>query len=201
MSASRIDRLAARRSGAADERGGPAGGLAEGELGGRGDLVGDGPDGRAHHPAVGIGRAAQVLERGDPGHADRDVDDAPAPRPAERVGHDDRQVDAEPLADGRPDPAGRGVGVDRQEGHDVEPLAGPTLLASTPPLAQTKPWAVSVMITPLRHPDDPARLAQDDLDLARVAVPALGEGDRLGARLDRRSGRRSRPRPSTRSSG
>ena len=55
-----------------------------------------------------------------------------------------------------------------------------------PPLAQTKPCGVSVMITPLRHPDDPPRLAQDDLDLARIAVAALGELDRLGPRLDRR---------------
>jgi hypothetical protein len=38
---------------------------------------------------------------------------------------------------------------------------------------------------PVRHPDDPDRLAQDHLDLARIAVPALGEGDRLGPRLDR----------------
>ena len=34
------------------------------------------------------------------------------------------------------------------------------------------------------HPDDAARLAQDDLDLARVAVEALGELDRLGPGLD-----------------
>ena len=34
------------------------------------------------------------------------------------------------------------------------------------------------------HAHDPARLAQDDLDLARVAVPALREGDGFRARLD-----------------
>ena len=34
------------------------------------------------------------------------------------------------------------------------------------------------------HPDDASRLAQDDLDLAGIAVVALGELDRLGSRLD-----------------
>ena len=38
---------------------------------------------------------------------------------------------------------------------------------------------------PVGHPDDADRLAQDDLDLARVALPALREGCRLGTRLDR----------------
>ena len=37
---------------------------------------------------------------------------------------------------------------------------------------------------PVRHPDDPPRLAQDDLDLARVAVESLGELDRLGPGFD-----------------
>ena len=41
-------------------------------------------------PAVGVGLAAEVLERQDPGHAERDVDDAPAPRPPEAVRDDDR---------------------------------------------------------------------------------------------------------------
>ena len=35
------------------------------------------------------------------------------------------------------------------------------------------------------HAHDGRRLAQHDLDLARIAVPALGEGDRLRARRDR----------------
>jgi hypothetical protein len=37
----------------------------------------------------------------------------------------------------------------------------------------------------VRHPYDAPRFAQDDLDLARIAIPALGEGDGLGPRLDR----------------
>ena len=110
-------RLAPRRVGAADDRGGPGGRLAERELGGRRDLVGDGPDGRAHDPAVVVGDAAEVLERQHPGDPDRDVDDAPAPRPAERVADDDRDVDAEPLADRGSMPAptrpGRAAGASR----------------------------------------------------------------------------------------
>ena len=61
---------------------GSPGGLAEGELGGRGQLVGDRADRRAHDPPVGVGLAAQVVERQQARHADRDVDDAPAPRAA-----------------------------------------------------------------------------------------------------------------------
>ena len=95
----------------------------------------------------------------------------------------------------------RRVRVDAAAASRRRPESGPTFEASTPPFAQTKPCGVSVMSTPLLHADDAARLAQDDLDLARVAVPALGERDRLGPRLDRRAGRRPRPRPSTRSSG
>ena len=49
--------------GAPDERDRPSGGLAEDELGGRGDLVGDGADGGGHDAPVGVRRAAQVLER------------------------------------------------------------------------------------------------------------------------------------------
>ena len=37
-----------------------------------------------------------------PGHAERDVDDAPAPRPPEAVRDDDREVDAEPGRGARP---------------------------------------------------------------------------------------------------
>ena len=53
----------------------------------------------------------------------------------------------------------------------------------------------------MRHPHDAPGLAQDDLDLAGVAVPAVGELDRLGARLDRREVDDARPRPWRRSSG
>ena len=201
MSASRID--ASPRGGlrAADERRRPAGRLAEGELGGRGDLVGHGPDRRAHDPAVGVGLTAQVVERADPGHADRDVDDPPAPRPTERVRHDDRQVDRRAVsrtaARIRPADASGSTG----SRVTIEPVAGPTLLASIPPLAQTNPWAVSVMITPfaIRTTRRASRRTTSTWRGSRSQL--LGERDCLWSRLDRRSGRRSRPRPSTRSSG
>ncbi len=79
-------------------------GLAEGQLCGGGELVGDGPDGRVHDAAVDVGQAAQVLERQQAGHADGDVDDAPAPRSSERIGHDDGHVHAEPRTHGSSDP-------------------------------------------------------------------------------------------------
>ena len=134
----------------ADERERPAGGLAEDELRGRGQLVGDGADRRAHDPAVGVGLAAQVVERQQAGHADRDVDDAPAATAARscrdtmtgrswpsrsRIGR------ADAVAPRRP---GRAAAASRSTR-----TPGPTLEASMPPLAQTKPWWVSVMITPL----------------------------------------------------
>src|SRR6185369_17338464 len=58
----------------ADQRDWPAGGLAERELGGGCQLVGDGADGRLHDTAVGVGDAAEVLERQQTRHADGDVD-------------------------------------------------------------------------------------------------------------------------------
>ena len=200
MTTSAIRPSPRRERRAADDRDGAAGGLAEGELGGGGELVGDGADRRVHHAAVGVGRAAQVVERQRPGHADRDVDDAPAPRPAERVGDDHRHVDAEPAADRRADPTrrtrpGRAAAASRSS-----PSPGPTFEASTPPLAQTKPCGVSVMITPFVHAHDAARLAQHDLDLARDRGPSARRTRPPPVAARRRSGRRSRPRPSRRSS-
>src|SRR6266508_6137793 len=77
--------VAQGRTGAADEGGWAAGGLAEGELRRGGDLVGHGPDRRAHRAPVMVGGASKVLQGADAGHADRDVDDAQAPWPSERV--------------------------------------------------------------------------------------------------------------------
>src|SRR4051794_29325014 len=77
--------LAGGRLRAANQRHGPAGGLAEGQLRGGRELVGDRAHRRPHHAAVGIRLAAEVLERQQPGDAERDVDDAPAPGAAEAV--------------------------------------------------------------------------------------------------------------------
>src|SRR6185436_20546904 len=57
--------------------------LAAHEVGGAGDLVGERDPGRLQLAAAAVGPAAPVLERGDPGRADRDVRLAVAPRAAE----------------------------------------------------------------------------------------------------------------------
>ena len=170
--------LAAGEGGAADERDGAAGGLAEGELGGGRQLVGDGADGRAHDPAVGVGDAAQVLERQQPGHADGDVDDAPAPRPAERIGHDDRHVDAEAGSHRGADAGRRGVGIARQE-RDERPRIGPDVRRVDAAVGADEPVRRLGDEHAVLHAHDAAGLAEDDLDLARVAVEALGELERL----------------------
>ena len=139
--------VARRRRCAAHEGGRPARRLAEDELRGRGDLVGDGADRGGHRPAVGVGRAPEVLERPEAGDADREVGDPEAPRPPEAVRDDHARRHAEARRQPGADPPRGGVGVLGQEQHDLA-AAGPTLLASTPALARTKPWRVSAMITP-----------------------------------------------------
>ena len=68
---------------AADKREWATGGLPKGELSSSGDLVGNGPNGRGHHPPVGVGLAPQILQRCNASHANRNVGDAEAPRAAE----------------------------------------------------------------------------------------------------------------------
>ena len=65
------------------------------------------------------------------------------------------------------------------------PEPGPTLDASTPAFAHTNPWCVSMMSTPFAMRTIADRLVQDDLDLARVAVPGARPLDRLGRGRDR----------------
>ena len=62
-----------------------------------------------------VGRVAQVDDRGDAAHADRDVGEPVPPRPAERVGDDHRDVDAAPGAQRVADVLGRAVGVDGEQ--------------------------------------------------------------------------------------
>ena len=114
---------------------------------------------------------------------------------------DDRHVDAEPRR-GRP----RGsLAADRSgsTGRSVttEPDAGPTFDASTPPLAHTNPCCGLGDEHAVRHPDDAPRLAQDDLDLARDRGRSARRTRSPRDAARRWSGRRRRPRPSTRSSG
>src|SRR3954453_13286795 len=74
---------------AADEHDRLLGGLAASQVGGRGELVGDGDLGDAELATVGVELPAQVLQYVDAGCADRDVGDAEAPWPAEGVRDDD----------------------------------------------------------------------------------------------------------------
>ena len=62
-----------------------------------------------------VGSVAQVDDRGDAAHADRDVGEPLAPRPPERVGHDHGDLDARPGAQRVADVLGRPVGVDGQQ--------------------------------------------------------------------------------------
>src|SRR5256885_12491020 len=62
-------------------------------------LVGQRENGRLELAAGGGALAEVALERRDAAHADRDVRQALAPRPAERVGDDDGHVSARALPD------------------------------------------------------------------------------------------------------
>ena len=99
-----------------------------------------------------------------------------------------------------PDRARGRVRVARQQGHD-RARAGPDVRGVDAAVGADEPVRGLGDHDAVVHAHDAPGLAQHDLDLARIAVPALGELDRLGPRLDRRSGRRSRPRPSRRPSG
>ena len=75
----------------AHDRDGHARRLAHHQLGGRRDLVGDRDLGDLQLAAERVGRVAQVDDRGDAADADRDVGEALAPGPSERVGDDHRR--------------------------------------------------------------------------------------------------------------
>src|SRR5262249_47646196 len=85
------------------------------QLGGAGDLVGESDLGDLQLPPVGVDLAAQIDHGGEARYADGDVGQPDAPRAPERVGHDDRHVDAGEGSDAVPYTPGRAVGVDRKE--------------------------------------------------------------------------------------
>ena len=114
-------------------------------------------------------RAGRAAAQGR--NSDRDVRGSLAKGAAEGVADDDR--DAEAL--GRGD--GPGIGIDREQDERVQ-LGS---VRADPADAQTNPCRVSA-ITSGRRLRDPHRLAQDDLELAWVAVG--GELDGLVGRLD-----------------
>src|SRR5438045_2844412 len=94
----RDDQLAgaalAREVEAADDRGRDLRELAHRELGGAGDLVGDGDHRRVELVAGRVATALQVEQRAEAGHPDRDVGRAHPPRAAERGAHDHADIAA-----------------------------------------------------------------------------------------------------------
>ena len=80
--------------------------LAHHQLRGRGQLVGDTDLGGDELTATGVGRALEIDDGGHAGAADGHIGDAAPPRPPERVGHDDPQLDARGRAAGRHGSAG-----------------------------------------------------------------------------------------------
>ncbi len=103
---------------AADHGEGAAAELPLGELGGAGQLVGDGWGGHEEVVAVVVAPAGEVLEDAEPGGADGDVGLALAPRPARGVGDDDGHGVAGQLAQPCPQSARRTIRVDGQQ-HDL----------------------------------------------------------------------------------
>ena len=116
VGAAPVGRCARRR--AADERDGDARRLAHREPARGGDLVGERDDGRVQDASGVVGRPAEVDQRGESGHADRDVDDAFAPRASERVGDHDREpAESQRRAERGAQPLGRAVRVLREQRH------------------------------------------------------------------------------------
>ena len=179
----------------------PASRLPEHELGGRGDLVGDGAHGRGHEPAVGVACAAQVLERPEARNADRQVGDPEAPRAPQAVRDDDARGCPEAGPEPVPDPARGRVGVLGKQQHDLAAL--PANVAGVH-AGVGKDEAVARLGDDhaVRHADDADRLPQDDLDLARVRrfQRAAKRGGLAGA-APPPPGRRRRPPPSRPPSG
>ena len=77
-------------------------------------------------------------------------------------------------------PRRRGVGVARQERHQRAGV-GPDVRGIDAAVRADEPVRRLGDEHAVLHPDDAARLVEDDLDLARIAVVARGELDRLGA--------------------
>ena len=89
------------------------------QIGGGGELVGDGDPSRAQLPAGRVAAATPVVERFEAGAADGDVDLAVAPRAAEGVGDQDRGGSTAQLGEASPDAAGGAIGVGGEENERV----------------------------------------------------------------------------------
>ena len=134
------------------------------------------------------GSAAQVDERLDAGHAQGDVDDPEAPRPAERVG---LTMTAGASASGMPSRAASRSRISRADrsgssGSSVTQSPRPVFEASTPALAHTKPCFVRLMMRPrsMRMISADSRSTTSTWRASRSQL--RGELDRLRPWLDRR---------------
>ena len=158
--------LAGRQVEAAHEGDRNASEFAHDELGGARHLVGQRENGRLELAAGGVALAEVALERRDAAHADRDVRQALAPRPAERVGDDDGHVSARALPQAlaqRPRGAVRILGQQRDR-IAVHVRLIDARVGADPAVVRLGDEDAAV------HPHDATRLPQDDLDQARIAV-------------------------------
>ena len=92
------------------------------------------------------------------------------------------------------------VGVARQQRHQ-RTRAGPHVRRVDAAVGADEPMRRFGDQDAVGHAHDATRLAQDDLDLARIAVPASRRSRSPRAAARRSSGRRRRPRPWRRPSG
>src|SRR5215831_19878141 len=149
--------------------------LAHDGLGRRGQLIGDGEDGRLQHVAGGVLLAQVALQRLEPGHPDGDVREPLAPRPSEGVRDDDAEIvagqGAQPLAQA-PRGAVRVLGKETGGLCIHVGLIDPRIRADESVMRLHDEHALV-----LAH-HAPA-LAQDDLDEARITPNLLRHPERL----------------------
>ncbi len=102
---------------AADEGGGYAIGFAHHQVGRRCELIGDSDLGDLQVTTNPVGCPLQVDNRLQPGDADGDVGQPPAPGAAKRVGDHHGKVDAETMTETRPDAVGRPIWILGEQDH------------------------------------------------------------------------------------
>ena len=155
---------------AAQPHGGLARVLGADEVGGGRGLVGDRDHGRVQLAAGrSPGSPRQSCSGAQAGDADRDLALALAPGAAEGVGDDHRRAARERAR------AARGRRRRGRAGSRISVSGSAALEASTPALAQTKPWRVRQISRPGVGADELRRLGEHDLDVARVLAVLGGE--------------------------
>src|SRR5690349_20607439 len=148
--------------------------LAHHRLRGGGELVGEGQDGGLQHVPGGILLAEIAHDRLEAGDAHRHVHEALAPRPAEGVRHDDRQIVAGQGLDRGSEPGGGAIRVFREQTRGIRVHVGlvHARVGAHEALAGLDDEHV------LGLADDAPALPQDHLHEARIATDL--PRDRLG---------------------